>query len=67
MIETGSRPALAPRTARALLVGIFLIAAVLRVSALSKPYYIDEISTLTVASQSIPINRPSRSAYPVMR
>jgi mannosyltransferase len=53
VIETGSRPALAPRTARALLVGIFLIAAVLRVSALSKPYYIDEISTLTVASQSI--------------
>ena len=39
------------REPRALFVAILLLAAALRAGALDKPFYVDEISTITVASQ----------------
>lgn len=40
-----------PRGRQALFVAILLLAAALRAGALDKPFYVDEISTITVASQ----------------
>jgi mannosyltransferase len=42
-----------PRAAGRVLILILLLAAVLRVAALGKPLYIDEVTTLTVASSSL--------------
>ena len=48
---SGSRPPSA--AARAALALVLVLAAVLRVGALDKPFYVDEITTITVASQPL--------------
>ena len=47
--DAGAR--LPPGLPRLLLVLILIVAAALRVTALGKPFYIDEITTITVADQ----------------
>ena len=50
---SGSR--LPSGAARAVLAAVLVVAAALRVAALDKPFYVDEITTITVASQPLAV------------
>ena len=55
-MEAGAAPASSarmPRAGRAWFAAVLIVAAALRCGALDKPLYIDEISTITVASQPL--------------